>query len=177
MDEKLHNSTQICDKFATSGRIDEKCGLRLYHLKPRQRNLYGNPRKCDCGGDYNTETGYKQIQESTLYTRIAPLKCICYNLVCSKKKCEISYQEAAEEKGIFFYSTKTAVADEVGWDFVRAVKNMRTSFRGFCKEMSTKYETGHSLAYPFLSGNTFISYFFCLLAAIKIDFRKEIDPK
>ena len=112
-----------------------------------------------------------------MYTRIAPLKCICYNLVCSNQKCEISYQEAAEEKGIFFYSTKTAVADEVGWDFVRAVKNVRTSFRGFCKEMSTKYETGHSLAYPFLSGNTFISYFFCWLAAMKIDFRKEIDPK
>ena len=177
IDEKLHNATQIRDKFATSGEIDEKCGLSLYHLKPRQRNLYGNPRKCDCGGDCNTETGSKQVQESTLYTRIAPLKCISYNLICSNQKCEISYQEEAEEKGIFFYSTKTAVADEVRWDFVRAVKNMRTSFRGFCKEMSTKYETGHSPAYPFLSGNTFISYFFCWLAAMKIDFRKEIDPK
>ena len=43
--------------------------------------------------------------------------------------------------------------------------------------MSTKYETGHSSMYPFLSGNTFISYFFCWLAAMKIDFRKEMDPK
>ena len=32
MDEKLHSATQICDKFATSGKIDEKCGLRLYHV-------------------------------------------------------------------------------------------------------------------------------------------------
>ena len=63
MDEKLHNVTQICDKFATSGKIDEKCGLRLYHLKSRQCDLYGNPRKCDCGGDYNAKTGYKQVQE------------------------------------------------------------------------------------------------------------------
>ena len=30
MDQKLHNATQICDKFATSGKIDEKCGLRMY---------------------------------------------------------------------------------------------------------------------------------------------------
>ena len=43
MDQKLHNATQIRDKFATSGKIDEKCGLRLYYLKPRERDLYGQP--------------------------------------------------------------------------------------------------------------------------------------
>ena len=67
--------------------------------------------------------------------------------------------------------------DEVGWDFVRAVNNMRTSFRGLYQEMSTKYETGHIPAYPFLSGNMFISYFFCWLAVMKKNFRKEINPK
>ena len=176
MDQQLITATQIRDKFATSGKIQESSGLRIYNLKPRLRDQHGENRKCNCGGHYN-EDGFEEKQESILYTRIAPLKCISYNLKCTSGQCEITFQEPAEEKGIFFYSPKTAVADEIGWDFVRAVKNMRTSFRGFCKEMSTRYETSHSPAYPFMSGNTFISYFFCWLSAMKIDFRKEIDPK
>ena len=43
--------------------------------------------------------------------------------------------------------------------------------------MSRWYETSHSPAYQFMSGNTFISYFFCWLSAMKIDFHKEINPK
>ena len=177
MDTDLIAATEVRDKFATSGKIEENSGLRVYNLKPRLRNKYGNIRICKCGKEYNGDTGYKVAQETILYTRIAPLKCICHNLTCCNDKCEISFQEAAEEKGIFFYTTKTAVGDEVGWDFVRAVQNMRTSFRGYCREMSTRYETSHTPAYPFMSGNTFTSYFFCWLSAMKIDFRKEIDPK
>ena len=176
MNEDLITATQIRDKFATSGKIEESSGLRIYHLKPKFRNEYGENRKCHCGKEYNQD-GYEEKQQSILYTRIAPLRCVSYNLKCTNGQCEITFQEAAEEKGIFFYSPKTAVADEIGWDFVRAVKNMRTSFRGLCKEMSTRYETSHSPAYQFMSGNTFISYFFCWLSAMKIDFRKEIDPK
>ena len=96
---------------------------------------------------------------------------------CPEKKCEIHYKEAAEECGIFFYTTKTCVADEIGWDFVRCVKSMRTSFRGFCSEMSDRYNSNQSPGYPFMSGNTFVGYFFAWLAAFKIYFRKEIDLK
>ena len=94
-----------------------------------------------------------------------------------QNECEITYEEPAEERGIFFYTKKTAVSDEIGWDFVRAVQNMRTSFRSFCNEMSMRYAGNQCPAYPFMSGNTFISYFFAWLSAFKIDFRKEIDPK
>ena len=97
---------------------------------------------------------------SILYTRIAPLKCISYNLNCPEKKCEIPYKEAVEAHRIFFYTTKTCVADEIGWDFVRCVKSMRTSFRGFCSEMSDRYNSNQSPGYPFMSGNTFVGYFF-----------------
>ena len=123
------------------------------------------------------ENGYKEVIRSILYTRLAALKCISYNLVCTNKNCEISYKEPAEERGLVFYTKKTVVADEIAWDFVRSVKNMRTSFRGFCSEMTNKYQSNQSPAYPFLSGNTFVGYFFAWLAAFKIDFRKEIDPK
>ena len=82
MDQQLMNVAQNSDKFATTTKIDETCGLKVYHLKPRQSDVYGNPRQCDCGGEYNGEDGYKQVQEITLYTCFAPLKCLCYNLVC-----------------------------------------------------------------------------------------------
>ena len=119
MNEDLITATQIRDKFATSGKIEESSGLRIYHLKPKFRNEYGKNRKCDCGNEYNQD-GYKEKQQSILYTRIAPLRCLSYNLKCTNGQCEITFQEAAEEKGILFYSPKTAVADEIGWDFVKS---------------------------------------------------------
>ena len=173
----LVTHTELRNKFATSGEIDQESGLRIYHLKPKIRDEDENLRKCNCGQVFQPDTGYTEVMRSILYTRIAPLKCISYNLNCPEKKCEIHYKEAAEECRIFFYTTKTCVADEIGWDFVRCVKSMRTSFRGFCSEMSDRYNLNQSPGYPFMSGNTFVGYFFAWLAAFKIDFRKEIDPK
>ena len=173
----LVKHTELRNKFATSGEIDQESGLRIYHLKPKATDENGVARICECGGTFQSESGYKEVMRTILYTRIAPLKCICYNLTCTNKKCEITYKHPAEERGLFFYTTKTVVADEIGWDFVRSVKNMRTSFRGFCSEMTDRYQSNQSPGYPFMSGNTFVGYFFAWLAAFKIDFRKEIDPK
>ena len=173
----LVQHTELRNKFATSGEIDQESGLRIYHLKPKSKDENGSQRTCSCGGIFQSEHGYKEVVRSILFTRLAPLKCISYNLICTNNNCEISYKEPAEERGLFFYTTKTVVADEIAWDFVRCVKNMRTSFRGFCSEMTDKYQSNQSPAYPFLSGNTFVGYFFAWLAAFKIDFRKEIDPK
>ena len=177
MDQSLINHTELRNKFATSGKIDTETGLRIYHLKPKNRDEEGNQRKCECGSVFDEANCYEEVQRSILYTRISPLTCICYNMKCVNRQCEIKFTEPAEERGIFFYTGKTAVADEVGWDFVRAVQNMRTSFRGFCAEMTMRYSGNQCPAYPFMSGNTFISYFFAWLSSFQIDFRKHIDPK
>ncbi|MCG8621712.1 MAG: hypothetical protein MJE68_06895 [Proteobacteria bacterium] len=174
MDPNLVAQTELRNKFATSGEIDPQSGMRVYHLKPKITDQEGRNRNCPCGATF---TEYQEVGTTTLYTRIAPLKCICYELKCSKGTCKIEYTDEAERRGIFFYTTKTAVADEVAWDFVRSVQKMRTSFRGFCSEMSTRYQTNQCPGYQFLSGNTFVGYFFSWLAAFKIDFRKHIDPK
>ena len=55
------------------------------------------------------------------------------------------------------------------------MQSSKTSFRGFCSEMTRRYQTNEIGAQPFLSGNTFIAYIFGWLSAFKIDFRKEID--
>ena len=42
--------------------------------------------------------------------------------------------------------------------------------------MTRRYQTTNIMAGPFMSTNTFISCFFCQIAAFKIDFHKEHDP-
>ena len=175
-DPDLTKHTELRNKFSTSGKLDPSTGLRIYQLKPNLRNEEGTERRCECGEIYE-EAGYKKEMDTVLYTRISALKCISYNLHCPNGSCHISYKEPAEQRGLFFFTAKTAVADEVAWDFVRSVQKMKTSFRGFCNEMTTRYETNQMPAYPFMSGNTFINFFFAWLSAFKIDFRKEIDPK
>ena len=52
----------------------------------------------------------------------------------------------------------------------------RHSFTSFCNEMTRKYQTTNIMAGPFMSTNTFISWFFCWIAAFKINFHQERDP-
>ena len=78
--------------------------------------------------------------------------------------------------GLFFYTKATCAGDEIGWDFINAVKTSKISFTRFCLQMTRIYQTTHSGSEPFMSHKTFISWFFGWLSAFKIDFRKEIDP-
>ena len=77
---------------------------------------------------------------------------------------------------MFFYTSTTCAGDEIGWDFIHAVKTLKISFTGFCNEMTRVYKTTHTNGDPFMSVKTFIGWFFGWLSAFKIDFRKEIDP-
>ena len=174
MDHILVHNTEARNQCATSGENEVSSGLNIYNLKPTNVDNDGNIMKCNCGGTYTGDE--EEVMKAQLYTRVAVLQCICYNRKCSKNTCTLSYQLEAERRGIFFSTGKTAVADEIGWDFINSVLNTKTSFRGFCKEMSRRYKTNKVGAAPFMTGNTFISYFFGWLAAFKIDFRKEIDP-
>ena len=71
----------------------------------------------------------------------------------------------------------TCAGDEIGWDFVQSVLRFKTSFSGYCAEMTRRYITAMDNAPHFMSPNTFINWFFAWLASMKIDFRKHIDPQ
>jgi hypothetical protein len=114
--------------------------------------------------------------EATLYTRQGPVLCEMYSRPCLAETCKITFQEVAEAQSIFFFSSHTAAGDEIGWDFISWVKRGRITFTGFCKEMTRRYRTNNVGVAPFMSGTTFISWFFSWLSAMKIDFRKEVDP-
>ena len=90
---------------------------------------------------------------------------------CKKKFCDVS-----GTFGMFFYTNTTYVGDEIGWDFINAVKTSKISFTGFCNQMTHVYKTTYSDAQAFMSVKTFIGCFFGWLSAFKIDFRKQIDP-
>ena len=77
---------------------------------------------------------------------------------------------------MFFYTNTTCAGDEIGWDFINAVKTSKISFTGFCNQMTRVYKTTYSDAQAFMSVKTFIGWFFGWLSAFKIDFRKQIDP-
>lgn len=91
-----------------------------------------------------------------------------------RNNCTLLY--TGEQDCIHFLTDLTCAGDEIGWDFVSMVKNSRTSFTGFCEEMTRKYRTNNILSASFMSVPTFIKWIFSWMASMKIDFRKEVDP-
>ena len=112
----------------------------------------------------------------TVYSRMGAIKIGVLSRKCIAGTCTLTISKEAESKSIFFYTKATGAGDEIGWDFLRRVQTSKVSFTGFCKEMSTIYQTNNLMAAPFMSPNTFISWFFSWISAFQIDFRKEVDP-
>lgn len=102
------------------------------------------------------------------------ISCDVYSRKCLANSCTLEY--TGEDKSIFFLSKMTCAGDELGWDFVSMVKTTRTSFTAFCNEMTRRYKTTNILSAPFMGVNTFVKWIFAWMAAMKIDFRKEVDP-
>ena len=170
-DEKLKKSTRLRIKLV----IDSPTSDPTIELKPNSKKPDGSPRDCNCGGIF-TEEGLHQEGIATLYTRVGCVQLKYFSIKCSKNTCEKHYSELAREEGIFFYTKMTCAGDEIGWDFIRAVKSSKISFTGFCTQMTNYYKTMHSNPQPFMAVKTFIGWFFGWLSAFKIDFRKHIDP-
>ena len=168
--KKLHLFTRERIKYVVNYNINESI-----NLKQNVTNVDGTPRKCDCGSIY-TENSHFEEGNCNLYTRVGLAHIKYYGIRCQNNTCEKSFYEIAPTMGLFFYSKTTCAGDEIGWDFINAVKTSKISFTGFCSHMTRMYETTNSGSEPFMSRKTFISWFFGWLSAFRIDFRKEIDP-
>ena len=146
-------------------------------LKPKARDEAGNLKMCDCGAGYTDEIEPIHLGTATLYTRVGAIPCKYYKLPCKDGNCKLTFHSLAETIGVFFSTGMTCAGDEIGWDFVNSVLKFKTSFSGYCTEMTRKYITSMDNAPHFMSPNTFINWFFAWLASMKIDFRKHIDPQ
>ena len=144
-------------------------------IRQQVKNPDGTPRKCDCGSIY-TENSHFEEGTASLYTRVGLAHLRYYGITCNNNTCQKSFFDISQGMGLFFYTKATCAGDEIGWDFINAVKTSKISFTGFCSQMTRIYQTTHSGSKPFMSHKTFISWFFGWLSAFKIDFRKEIDP-
>ena len=80
-----------------------------------------------------------------------------------------------DQYSLFFYTMQSCAGDEIGWDFISAVKSSKISFTDYCNQMTRMYKTMKEDSDPFMSPKTFISWVFAWLSAFKIDFRKEVD--
>ena len=103
----------------------------------------------------------------------AAVRCLTFKRKCAAGPCQVIY--SGQEDCIFFLSRQTGVCDEIGWDFVASIVNTKCSFTAFCNEKTRIYQSNNSMAHPFLSRSTFLSWWFAWLAAHKIDFRKDVD--
>ena len=130
--------------------FEEDCEVEL---KP---DAYENNtlRMCDCGAGYSPETEYKLKGNSTLYTRMGPVRYSVFNLPCCNGTCKLQFEEVAEEQGICFSSKVTCAGDEIGWDFVQDVVTKRTSFKAYCEDMTRKYQANNPMSPSFMSINT-----------------------
>ena len=146
-----------------------------FEMKPNVENKDGTFKNCSCSEPF-TESGLIHAGTGKLFTRVGVLTLKYYSIICEKKKCTISYEDLAKEANIFFYSKNICAGDEIGWDFISAVKASKISFTSFCTQMTRQYRTTHKDAEPFMSLKTFIGWFFGWLSSFRIDFRKHIDP-
>ena len=159
MDPCLINSTQERNDSTISLKLNMDTGLySIYNIQPSTVNEDGSQKKCSCGKVYHKDGIFKA--NGTLYTRLGPVNIQYYDSVCESRLCVIPFTQAAEEKGIFLFTHLTAAGDEIGWGFINSVQNMKCSFTAFCNEMTHKYQTTNVLAAPFMTTNTFISWFF-----------------
>ena len=169
LDVNLIKQTQLRNDICHSTNFNMNTGqYDTIHLKP-------NIESCNCGAGFQPNT-YERKGSATVYSRNGPLSCIYYSIKCKSGLCDSTYLEEAKNQGIFFLSSITAVADEVGWDFISLVMKSKMSFRGFTVEMTCRYQTTNVLSSPFMSPSSFVKWFFAWLAAFKIDFREHVDP-
>ena len=166
----LVRHTRQRNDIVHSSNFDEN--NRMYvgmELKPDKHG------SCECGAGYHASE-YVLVNKAKLYTRMGVIDCACFDLPCISGQCTKSFKEVAEKKGIFFSTKKTAIGDEIGWDFVSLVRKTKISFSAFCLEMKRRYSTNEIDAAAFISASVFINWFFGWIAAFKIDFRQEVDP-
>ena len=179
MDVELIVATEKRNDFVRARNMDQDTGLYSpFRLIPFTLDEDGNGKPCPCGEEFQPPLGFEiETGKAILYTRNGPIDCICYDVPCTSGQCRMTYLDAAQQEGIFFYSKQTCVGEEVGWDFVSKVMKSKTSFTAFCSEMTRIYQTNNIMAGPFMSTPTFVAWFFGWLAAFKIDFRKDqVDP-
>ena len=127
---------------------------------------------CPCGVGVWTPPEFDY--QTKVYTRMGILHCDVYKKTCLQGSCVQSYNGGRDF--IFMLSKETGVGQEIFWDFTTRVCRSKSSFTGFCKEMTRVYTTNHVMSSPFISNKTFISSFFSWVAALEIDYRQEVDP-
>ena len=122
-------------------------------------NPDGTPMLCECGLMYTEES---RVEEGTcsLYTLVGVAHIKYYGLKCNMNKCEKKFCDVSGTFGMFFYTNTTCAGDEIGWDFINAVKTSKISFTGFCNQMTRVYKTTYSDAQAFMSVKTLIGWFF-----------------
>ena len=169
-------SDDLCKytRMRNCGAMSDGCTMQL---KQKPRDDEGNLKMCDCGAGYSDEVEPIHLGTATLYTRVGAIPCKYYKLMCKNGKCEINFHQLAESIGLFFSTGMTCAGDEIGWDFVQSVLKFKTSFSGYCAEMTRRYITAMDNAPHFMSPNTFINWFFAWLASMKIDFKQHINPQ
>ena len=171
-DPDLVNCTQQCNDYISSCKLDHAMGLYTgYILKPSPLDTTGQPKSCNCGNTYSEEGTY--VGKGTVYTCMGPLQLKYYDTICQMGTCKIPYTQAAEEKGIFLKSAHTGAGDKIGWDFIELVCRTKSSSSAYCNELTRRYQTTNIHSGPFMSGNTFISWFFYGLQPSRLTSKKK----
>ena len=99
-----------------------------------------------------------------MYTHVGLAHIKYYGIRCQNN----TFSEIAPTMSLFFYTKTTCTGDEIRWDFINTVKTSKTSFTGFCLQMTQIYQTTNSGSEPFMSHKTFISWFFGWFSAFQI---------
>ena len=132
--KKLHFSTCECIQFVVNYKPN-----RIIELRHPLTDQSDNRFVCECGLEY-TQESYVEEATSKLYTRIGVAHIKYFGLKCPRNTCDKKFVDASGTWGMSFYTSTTCAGDEIGWDFIHAVKTLKISFTGFCNEMTRVYK-------------------------------------
>ena len=79
----------------------------------------------------NNESEYAVDCKTMLYPEVAAVPCYVYKLVCTNGQCCIPWDGSNEF--VFQRSPCVCIGEEVLWDFVNMVMNMKCNFFAFCQ--------------------------------------------
>ena len=133
--KNLHFSTHERIQFVVNYKPN-----RIIELRHPLTDQSGNQFVCECGLEY-TQESYVEEGTSKLYTRIGVAHIKYFGLKCPRNTCDKKFVDASGTWGMFFYTSTTCAGDEIGWDFIHAVKTSKISFTRFCNEMTWVYKT------------------------------------
>ena len=167
------SAVQFSEELSRNLKIRLKTALEIMEGQEKDHVFcptFNIDEKCKCELPW-IQCNYELDCTSTLYTRHVAISIKTFKALCLNKSCTVYW--TGEKEAVFRSSKDTCMGYELGWEYIDSVKSTKSNFSGFCTRYKNIYKQNDPKGLEFMSGKTFIKWFFSWASHQKIDFRKS----